>query len=384
MRKTKFLPISIAAVIISISLFSGCIGRTIDTFGWDHINTEGTSVRIWGQLAITENSNNWNEGFVYDTEFHQDWKDYQWRAWADNYQGLGFFSLNIDNLSRTTEYHYRAFGEYLEGPSQYRFGADAVFIPGGPRVSTDYASDIDLTSVTFKGNLSHMGGAVYCTVYFLYGTDKDALNQKTTPGNMTEVGSFTATLSGLVTNTTYYYKAVAENDADTWAGFIFNVAPGRPLVISRQPGEIGKDSALLKAELWNTGGPTSCSVWFVYSDISPNQLDQKTPPQPMNATGPFQATIENLNSSTKYWYRAVGDNGVAQGVGDIIEFTTTPTAQIHRSDDGQNTHVPPAQISDDDLTSRIPDRYQQLFQKHPVLLKLLQHPRIRALLSRLS
>jgi hypothetical protein len=368
-------------VLIGVSFFSGCVGPwAVDTLGWEHINVEGTSVRIWGQLTISESPDNWNEGFVWDTELHQDWQDYQYREWADNHGGLGLFSLNIDDLNRTTEYHYRAFGEYLKGKSQYRVGADAVFIPGAPRVVTGNASDISLTEVTLNGNLWHMGGAASCTVYFLYGTDENALNEKTTPENMTEIGSFTASLSSLITNKTYYYKAVAENDADTWAGVIFKVTPGQPVVISRQPGEIGKDHAILKAELWNTGGTTSCTVWFVYSDVSPGQLDQATPPQMMNATGPFQAYIGNLSSSTKYWYRAVGNNGVAQGVGDTIEFTTTPTAQIQTAGELGKPYKPNKYTIDEDLASRIPARYIPLIQKYPILLKLLQQPRIRALL----
>jgi hypothetical protein len=381
MKEKKMIPIVITAILVGVSCFSGCIGPwAVDTLGWEHLNLEGTAVRIWGQLTITESSDNWNEGFVYDTEEHQNWEDYAYREWADNHAGLGLFSLNIDNLTRTTEYHYRAFGEYLKGKSQYRVGADITFIPGGPRVATDNATGIGLTQATLNGNLWHMGGAASCTVYFLYGTDQNSLNQQTTPETKTAVGPFTATLPDLVTNTTYYYKAVAENDADTWDGVIFSVTPGRPLVISRQPAEIGKDHAILKAELWNTGGTSTCTVWFIYSDVSPNQLDHATPHQLMNATGTFQAYIGNLTKGTTYWYRAVGDNGIAQGLGDIIEFSTTPTAEIRTTGELGKLYKPNKNPLDHDLTSKIPARYLQLLQKYPALLKLLQQPRIRAFL----
>ena len=68
MKEKKFIPIIIAIVIISVSFFSGCVGPwAIDTLGWDHINVEGTAVRLWGQLTISESSDNWNEGFYWDT-----------------------------------------------------------------------------------------------------------------------------------------------------------------------------------------------------------------------------------------------------------------------------------------------------------------------------
>jgi hypothetical protein len=384
MKEKKIIPIIVAIVLIGVSCFSGCVGPwAIDTLGWEHIDLEGTVVRIWGQLTITESSDNWNEGFVWDTEYHQNWEDYAYRVWADNHAGLGLFSLNIDNLTRTTEYHYRAFGEYLKGKSQYRVGGDTTFISGGPRVFTDNATNIGLTQATLNGNLWHMGGVSSCIVYFLYGTDENALNQQTTPENKTAVGPFTASLTSLTTNTTYYYKAVAENDADTWSGDILSVTPGQPVVISRQPGEIGKNHAILKAELWNTGGTAACTVWFVYSDVNPNQLDQSTPLQLMNTTGAFQAYIGNLTASTTYWYRAVGDNGVAQGVGDIIEFSTTPTAEIKTTGELGKPYKPNTYTLDKDLASKISTPYLKLLQKYPILLKLLQQPRIRAFLMKL-
>jgi hypothetical protein len=380
MKEKKLIPLVVAVVVISVSIFSGCVGPwAIDTYGWDHMNVEGTAVRIWGQLTVSESSDNWNEGFVWDTESHADWQDYLYRGWADNHAGLGLFSLTISNLSRTTTYHYRAYGEYLKAKNQIRVGADAVFIPGGPRVTTDNASNIGLTEATLKGNLWHMGGAPSCDVYFLYGTDQNALNEHTTNETMTAIGTFTAHLTGLTTNTTYYYKAVAGNDADTWAGIILKVIPGQPVVVTRQPGEIGKDHAILKGELWNTGGATECDVWFVYSDTSPNQLDQSTLPQTMNATGAFQATIENLSPTTKYWYRAIADNGMAQGVGDIYEFTTTPTSQIRTTGVLGKPYEPPTNTIDSKLLSKLPVRYQQLLEKHPMLLRLLQQNRYRTL-----
>lgn len=384
MKKQKIIPIIIAVVLISVSLFSGCVGPwAIDTLGWDHMNEEGTAVRIWGQLTVTEAGDNWNEGFVWDTEFHDDWQDYLYRGWADNHAGLGTFSLNIQNLNRNTTYHYRAYGEYLKAKNQIRFGVDKTFIPGGPRVTTVNASNIGLTTVTLQGNLWHMGGASSCEVYFLYGTDQNSLDTKTTPETKTAIGTFTTTITSLTTNTTYYFKAVAENDADIWDGLILHVIPGQPVVVTRQPGEIGNDYAILKGELWHTGGTTECTVLFVYSDQSPNQLDQSTPPQTMNATGAFQAHIGNLSPVTKYWYRTIADNGYAQGKGEIYEFTTTPSSEILTTGILGKPYKPNNDISNEDLASQIPTRYTQLIQKHPILLKLLQQPRIRALLLKL-
>lgn len=372
----------LAGVVISVSFFSGCIGPwAVDTLGWDHINAEGTAVRIWGQLTISQSGDNWNEAFVWDIEYHDDWRDYLYFREADNHAGLGLFSLDIQDLDRTTPIHYRAVGEYVKGKSQFRFGVDKVLIPGGPRVVTDNASNIGLTQATLKGNLWHMGGASSCTVYFLYGTDQNSLNLQTTPETMTNTGIFSTTLSSLITNTTYYYKAVAENDADTWAGLIFSVTPGKPIVVTRQAGQIGNDHATLKGELYNTGGTATCTVWFIYSNVSPNQLDQSTTPQIMDTTGAFEAYLGNLSPTTKYWYRAVADNGAAQGVGEIYEFTTTPTMHLLPSEELSKPYKPETPKINQDLYSKIPTRYLSLLEKYPILLRLLQQPRFKALLA---
>jgi len=73
MKNKKVIPIIIVGLLISISFFSGCIRPfVIDTLKWDHINEEGTAVRLWGQLdIIIESPDNWNEGFVWDIEFHK-------------------------------------------------------------------------------------------------------------------------------------------------------------------------------------------------------------------------------------------------------------------------------------------------------------------------
>ncbi len=370
----KAIPVVILLLLLAVSLFSGCVGRTIDTMGWNHKNQEGTAVTIWGQLALTENSENWNEGFVWDTEDHADWKDYAHMEYADNFSGFGFFSLDISNLSRTTQYHYRAFGEYLKGQSQFRVGVDGTFIPGGPRVSSLNTTNVGLTQATFNGNLDHMGGASVCTVNFLYGTDPNVLDRVTPQQNITATGPFSAIVTDLTVNTTCYYKAVAKNDADEWAGFILGVTPGRPYAVTRLPGAVGSDHANLKGELYAMNGTAQCTVWFTYGDTSPNVLDHSSASQVMNALGPFEIPIGNLTPGTKYWYRTIADNGVAQGKGAIFEFTTTTTGITLTEGTLGKPYTPSSGVHEKPLLSRIPPRYLHLLERNPVIARLLHLP----------
>lgn len=323
MKKKKLLIVAIVPLLITISALSGCIGaNAITTWGWDHQDTAGTEVRIWGHLTLSENFHNWNAWFVYDTEAHDDWENYDCTVEADNYDALNYFSVNIANLSRTTEYHYRAVGEYQGQNSVIRVGADATFIPGGPRVWTNNASNIGISSATLNGQLTHLGGAASCDVWFEYGEDENYLGEETEPQTMTSTGEFSAEISGLDSCKTYYFRAIAENDADIWVGLLFTVTPGMPVVETYLPTDVTMDSAIYHGTLWHLGGPATCDVWFEYGDDNPNDLDETTTPVTMNITGPFETYVSGLNTDTTYWVRAVADNGLCESKGEIKEFKT--------------------------------------------------------------
>ena len=233
MDKTKIKLIAmLVPIIIGIIALSGCVGPfAIQTRHWDHLNTEGTAVTLWGYLTDFENFHNWDGYFVYDTEKHDNWEHYKYREEADNYGPGNLFSLDVYELNRTIEYHYRAVGEKTTENNVIRVGVDAVFIPGGPRVIIKEATNIGIDSATLGGELTHMGGAATCEVWFEYGIDIDNLDQETTHQIMTSTGDFHAEITDLESCRTYYYRAYAKNDADTWPSFyILNFNPGMPKV----------------------------------------------------------------------------------------------------------------------------------------------------------
>ena len=316
----------IVPLLITVSALSGCIApNAIQTKGWDHINTEGRGVRLWGFLILGENFHNWDGYFVYDTEFHDNWELYANRVEADNYDSFNFFSVNIFNLTRTTEYHYRAVGENKDQGATIRVGVDHTFIPGGPRVWVKVVSDVGIDSAVLEGELTHMGGAATCEVFFRYGTDPDNLDMETPHEEMTSTGDFNYEITGLSSCETYYYRAVAINDADTWDSFyIFQVTPGLPIVETYLPNGVTMDSATYRGELFALGGPASCNVWFEYGDVSPNQLDETSDSITLVAPDFFSIEVDGLKTGTTYWVRSVANNGLCEHKGEVKEFITLP------------------------------------------------------------
>jgi len=362
----------VVTVLLGLITLSGCLGPwAVDTLGWDHQNQEGTSIRIWGQLTITENIKNWNVGFIWDTEHHDDWKEYPNTVWADNYEAFNTFSLDMNNLDRYTEYHYRAFGEHLESKNEFRIGIDKTFIPGSPTVTSVNASNIDLNSVTLNGFLWHLGGAPTSEVFFEYGTDSEYLNQESIHLTLDSVGEFNVEISNLVSCTKYYFRAIAQNDAGVDIGWTLEVIPGEPIVVTRLPSQVGVNNAEVSGELWDTGGPSSCEVWFEYGDDTANNLDEESDHITLDSLEPFNIEIFNLIPDTTYWVRAVANNGVCTGKGYINQFKTTSTYQTTNDDDVIT--VEKVKFSDGNLHSLI-EKYpfldqliQRLMEKYPLL-----------------
>ena len=85
-----------------------------------------------------------------------------------------------------------------------------------PAVTTGTASNITATSAILSGNVTSAGVASVTSRGFLYGTNSSDLTQTVLGGSGT--GSYTASLSGLTSGTTYYYKAFATNNAGTAYG----------------------------------------------------------------------------------------------------------------------------------------------------------------------
>ncbi len=89
-----------------------------------------------------------------------------------------------------------------------------------PTVQTISATNITTTGATLNGNVTSDGGATVTDRGFLYGTSANNLSQTVESGSGT--GSYTKALTGLSSNTTYYYKAYAINSIGTSYGEVMS------------------------------------------------------------------------------------------------------------------------------------------------------------------
>jgi len=125
----------------------------------------------------------------------------------------GAFSADITGLLPGTTYHFRAVA-VGDGTS---YGNDGSFttLTTPSAVTTSDATDITTTSATLNGNLSSLGTASSVAVSFEWGETTDYDNE-TAPETMTAHGAFSASLTGLVSGTTYHFRAVAVGDGTSY------------------------------------------------------------------------------------------------------------------------------------------------------------------------
>jgi hypothetical protein len=171
-------------------------------------NISPTSARLNGQVPSTGGEN---------PTVHIYWGQNDGGTTAGNWahdvnlgvKAAGAFYSDITALPADTLVYYRCYainsagGSWAGGTSSF-----ATFPPLPPAVTTSGATLISTGSATLNGNLSSFGTASSSNVSFLWGTSPSGTNE-TTPISINSTGSFSAYLTGLSANTTYYFRAKA-------------------------------------------------------------------------------------------------------------------------------------------------------------------------------
>lgn len=129
--------------------------------------------------------------------------------------GTGLFSASLSGLTQNTDYHFRAVARSADGTS---YGDDVSLLTLELlSVTTMAATDVDLYSATLNANLDDLS-STSVIVSFEYGTTSSTYSVETAPEAMNNIGAFSAVLTDLTHNTTYYFRAKAVGDTTTVYG----------------------------------------------------------------------------------------------------------------------------------------------------------------------
>jgi hypothetical protein len=148
--------------------------------------------------------------------------------------GNGAFSRPITGLYGGTLYYVRAYAVNIGGVEGYGSTVSFTTDLSSPFLTTNSGTSVLSGSATITANIVATGGAPVTTRGVCWDTSPNptiSLSTKTVENGSFGTGSFTATTSGMVDNTTYYVRAYATNTVGTSYGTDITVT-SNPYVIT--------------------------------------------------------------------------------------------------------------------------------------------------------
>lgn len=132
----------------------------------------------------------------------------------------GAYTGSLTSLSANTTYYVRAYATNTAGTS---YGTEVSFTTSGiaPTVTTQAVNSILATTATGNGNITSLGvpnPSAYGVCWSTTLGAETATGSHASNGSASATGAFTASMTGLTANTTYYVKAYATNTAGTVYG----------------------------------------------------------------------------------------------------------------------------------------------------------------------
>jgi hypothetical protein len=124
-------------------------------------------------------------------------------------------SANLTGLTGGTPYHFRVAATNTDGTA---YGSDLTFTPGAAVVTTTAASSITLNSAASGGIVTSEGGLTVTARGVCWATtaNPSVAGSHTTDGG--GAGTFTSSITGLLSNTLYHVRAYATNSSGTYYG----------------------------------------------------------------------------------------------------------------------------------------------------------------------
>ena len=229
----------------------------------------------------------------------------------------GAFTASLTGLTPNTTYYCRAVAYY---GSTIVYGGAVSFstTTSTLSVTTNDATTVTTSGATLNGNLTDLGPNSSVQVYFQYGTTP-SMGSSTTPQTRSSTGTFTASLSGLMSNTQYYFRAIAVGTTTVYgSNKSFTTQTGSLAVTTGSATTISANGATLNGTLTSLGGASSVNVYFQYGLTS--SYTNSTSTITMTSPGSFSIPISGLSASTIYHFRAITSGGSATG--SDVTFTT--------------------------------------------------------------
>ena len=200
-------------------------------------------------------------------------------------------------------------------------------------VTTASLTSVSENSAVIGGNVTDDGNASVTERGIVYAT---FLNPTTVRGTKLSAGSglggFSANLSGLDSDVTYYARAFAINSQGTSYGdhisFTTLGAGSLPIVTTTPAIDITGFSAVIGGNVSDEGGSPVTERGLVFGTSSNPTTDDVKIADGNNGLGSFTLELTGLNESSTYYVRAYAINGDGTAYGNEIIFSTEMAADL--------------------------------------------------------
>lgn len=239
------------------------------------------------------------------------------------------FSTQIEGLTKTTSYEFRAGAETTE--DRKTFGDTILFTTGDivVEVETRQAQNVFANGADLRGEVTKFQGFDDPgDAFFRWGEQGGSLPNTLDAGQVNSTGNVKETLSGIDDDKTYEFRFVVQAGSEQDQGNTLTFTTPETSISVETLSESGVSSkeATLNGELTEFSGTTNdADVRFEYGEEGAG-LNQTIDAGTRSSTGTFDATATGLDTGTTYEYRAVASSTGETSKGGIVTFTTDDTA----------------------------------------------------------
>lgn len=223
-----------------------------------------SSAQLSGSVAYSGSGSITERGFVYATHAGPT-TGVDTKILTGN--GTGSFSASLTGLSAANTYYVRAYAIYsgevvyygneISFTTSYAYNPPGRYEDGPPTVVTVAVSGVTTTGAALSGNVTSDGGTTVTERGFVYSTSAHPMllsGTKVLAGS--GMGSFTAVLTNLAADCTYYVRAYAINNRGTAYGAAISFATAAVV-----------DVEALN-DIPNTGDSSQSLVWWLLCGAS--------------------------------------------------------------------------------------------------------------------
>ena len=239
-----------------------------------------------------------------------------------NGTGTGNFTGELTGLTANTVYFARTYATNAEGTS---YGDPVSFTTNDlPQVTAATATSVGTITATVSGTVSFDGNTPVTNRGFIWSANPNPTFADFMVSTGSGTGTFSATLTSLMENTTYYVRAFATNSQGTTFSADLKITTGEtPTVNTGEPYDVTTVTAIVEGEasVSNVINTVIIEYGICWSKTTaPTVADQTLPMG--SGQGGFTAYLDGLDPETLYFARAYATTSAGTTYGNEVKINT--------------------------------------------------------------